>query len=184
MTLITEQYREQQKILHADEKNPYGVASASYAPMVARIIDQYGINTLLDYGAGSRLTLIKTISEQRLVKRKFDYRAYEPAVEMYSKTPEPAEMVACIDVLEHIEPDCLDAVLDDLKRVTINVGLFTVSCGPARKFLSDGRNAHLIQEEPEWWLPKITDRFLLQTFQRTQDGFIVLVSPVRDHVIC
>lgn len=181
MTLITESYREQQKALHSDEKNPYGVASASYAPLVSGLIDRYGINTLLDYGAGSRLTLIKTISEQRLVKRKFNYIPYEPAVEKYASTPEPAEMVACIDVLEHIEPNCLEDVLDDLKRVTINIGLFTVSCVPARKVLDDGRNAHLIQESPEWWLPKITDRFLLQTFQRNQDGFIVLVSPARDH---
>jgi hypothetical protein len=154
------------------------VASASYAPMVAKMIDQYKVDTLLDYGAGARLTLIKTIAEQRLVSRKFDYRAYEPAIEMYAKSPEPAEMVACIDVLEHIEPDYLDNVLNDLKRVTQKIGLFTIACGPAGKMLSDGRNAHLIQEPPEWWLPKITDRFTLQTFQRTKEGFIVLVSPV------
>lgn len=176
--LITENYRAQQKVLHDDVKNPYGVVSAQYAPMVAKMIDQNGVSELLDYGAGSRLTLIKTISENRLVKRKFDYRPYEPAIEMYSKAPEPAEMVACIDVLEHIEPDLLENVLNDLKRVTKKIGLFTVSCVPAGKTLPDGRNAHLIQEPPEWWLPKITDRFCLQTFQRQKGGFIVLVSPL------
>lgn len=176
MTLITERYRAQQKHLH--DTTEYGVASAQFAPMVAKMIDQYQVDSLLDYGAGSRLTLIKTIAEQRLVKRKFDYRAYEPAVEMYAKEPEPAEMVACIDVLEHIEPECLDDVLNDLKRVTKRIGLFSVSTIPAEKHLPDGRNAHLIQEPPEWWLPKLTDRFTLQTFQRNQGGFIVLVSPV------
>lgn len=174
--LISERYRSLQKQLH--DTTEYGVASAGYAPMVAKLIDQNNVDTLLDYGAGSRLTLIKTIAEQRLVQRKFDYRAYEPAIEMHAKTPEPAEMVACIDVLEHIEPDCLDAVLDDLKRLTLRIGLFTVSCTPAAKTLADGRNAHLIQEPPEWWLPKITDRFTLQTFQRNRGGFVVLVSPL------
>jgi len=164
--------------MHADLANPYGVASAQYAPMVAKIINSNSVNELLDYGAGSRLTLIKTIAENRLVSRKFDYRAYEPAVEMYAKPPEPAEMVACIDVLEHIEPECLDDVLDDLKRLTNKIGFFTVSTGPANKTLPDGRNAHLIQEPAEWWLPKITDRFMLQTFQRAPGGFMVLVSPV------
>jgi hypothetical protein len=86
-------------------------------------------------------------------------------------------MVACIDVLEHIEPDCLDDVLDHLKHLTGKIGFFTVSCIPAKKTLPDGRNAHLIQESPEWWLPKITDRFALQSFQRSPDGFVVLVSP-------
>lgn len=167
--------------MHEDVAHPYGVVSAQYAPMVGKLIDQYKIDAVLDYGAGSRLTLIKTISEKRLVNRKFDYRAYEPAIEMYAKTPDPTQMVACIDVLEHIEPDCLDAVLDDLKRVTMQLGFFTVSCVPAGKTLPDGRNAHLIQEPPEWWLPKFTDRFKLQTFQRSPGGFMVLVSPAEDH---
>lgn len=173
--LISEDYRAQQKHLH--DTTEYGTASAQYAPMVAKLIDQHGIQTLLDYGAGSRLTLIRTISEKRLCKKPFDYIPYEPAIPEYADEPKPAEMVACIDVLEHIEPDLLDNVLNDLKRVTEKVGLFTVSCVPAAKTLPDGRNAHLIQEPPEWWLPKITDRFTLQTFQRTPGGFIVLVSP-------
>ena len=173
--LISEQYKAQQKHLH--ETTAYGVASAGYAPIVGKLIDQNKIDTVLDYGAGSRLTLINTIRERGLTQRKFDYRPYEPAIEEYSQTPEPAEFVACIDVLEHIEPEYLDAVLDDLKRVTEQIGFFTVSCVPARKILPDGRNAHLIQEPPEWWLPKIMARFTLQTFQRNQEGFAVLVSP-------
>lgn len=173
--LISDDYRAQQKHLH--ESTVYGTASAQHAPAVAKIIDLYGVSKLLDYGAGSRLTLIRTISEKRLVKSKFDYIPYEPAIEKYADEPEPAEMVACIDVLEHIEPACLDDVLDHLKRLTLKIGYFTIHCGPAAKTLQDGRNAHLIQEPPEWWLPRITDRFCLQSFQRTPDGFIVLVSP-------
>ena len=173
--LITEQYREQQKALHA--VGNYGIASAEFAPMVAKVIDGHKVKKVLDYGAGSKLTLIRTISEKRLVSAAFDYVPYEPAVPQYADAPEPAEMVVCIDVLEHIEPECLDAVLDDLKRLTERVGLFTVHCGPAGKTLPDGRNAHVIQEPPEWWLPKITDRFTLQSFQRRPAGFVVLVSP-------
>lgn len=173
--LISPEYRDQQRQMH--ETTLYGVASAEYAPMVAKVIDSHGVKTLLDYGAGSRLTLIRTINEKRLAKSAFNYIPYEPAIPQYAKAPEPAEMVACIDVLEHIEPECLFEVLDDLKRLTLRVGLFTVSCVPAGKTLPDGRNAHLIQEPPEWWLPKITDRFCLQTFQRTPGGFVVLVSP-------
>lgn len=173
--LISDAYREQQKHLHATTE--YGVASAQYAPQVARLIETHKVDTLLDYGAGSRLTLIKTIGENRLCQRKFQYIPYEPAVAEYADTPEPAEMVVCLDVLEHIEPECLDEVLDDLKRVTLRLGFFSISCQPAKKILLDGRNAHLIQEPPQWWLPRITDRFCLQTFQKTSDGFVVLVSP-------
>ncbi len=174
--LITDHYRAQQKALH-DEGN-YGVTAAKYAPQVAKLIDANFVSEVLDYGAGSKLGLIKAISDGRLAQGSFKYTPYEPAVEKYAATPEPAEMVVCIDVLEHIEPDCLDDVLDDLKRVTLRLGFFTVSCVPAGKVLPDGRNAHLIQEPPEWWLPKITDRFSLQTFQRSPGGFMVLVAPV------
>ena len=174
--LITEAYREQQKALHA--KGNYGVASAAYAPKVGALIEKFEANTVLDYGAGSKLTLIRTISEQRLAKRKFTYIPYEPAVEQYSKPPEPADLVVCLDVLEHIEPDCLDDVLDDLKRVTAKAGFFTIATGPAAKILPDGRNAHLIQEPAQWWLPRLTDRFTLQSFQNGHDCFVVLVSPL------
>ena len=173
--LISDDYRAQQKHLH--DTTEYGVDSAAFAPLVSKLIEQHGVKELLDYGAGSRLTLIRTISEKHLCKAPFKYHPYEPAIELHSKTPDPREMVVCLDVLEHVEPDCLDAVLNDLKRVTLRLGLFSVHCGPAGKVLPDGRNAHLIQEPPEWWLPKITDRFTLQTFQRTPEGFTVLVSP-------
>jgi hypothetical protein len=174
--LISADYRAQQKQLH--DTSVYGVASSHYASSIAKMIERYKIDTLLDYGAGSRLTLIKTIREKALVQRDFEYIPYEPAIEAYSAPPEPAEMVVCIDVLEHIEPEYLDNVLDDLQRCTKRIGFFTISCGPALKILPDGRNAHLIQEPPEWWLPKIMQRFRLYTYQREVDGCIVVVYPV------
>jgi 2-polyprenyl-3-methyl-5-hydroxy-6-metoxy-1,4-benzoquinol methylase len=94
----------------------------------------------------------------------------------WSARPEPAEMVACVDVLEHIEPDKLENVLDDLRRCVKRVGFFSVSTVAAEKILSDGRNAHLIIEPPSWWLPKIQSRWDLQFFQRVEDGFFVIVT--------
>lgn len=172
--LITEAYRAQQTQMH--EMYNYGTASINYAPTVANIIHSYHVTELLDYGAG-RLNLIKEISDKRMVAHKFTYTPYEPSNAKYSATPQPSEMVACIDVLEHIEPECLDNVLEDLARVTKKIGLFTVSCVEAKKVLPDGRNAHLIIEQPDWWLPKIMSRFELQSFQKTPDGFLVLVTP-------
>jgi len=79
-------------------------------------------------------------------------------------------------VLEHIEPDLLDNVLDDLKRVTAGKGIFTVHTGEAVKTLPDGRNAHLIQQPPEWWLPGLIERFDLVAFNRMPMGFWVVVE--------
>ena len=83
--------------------------------------------------------------------------------------------MTCIDVLEHIEPDLLDNVLDDLMMLTDGYAFITVHTGPAVKTLSDGRNAHLIQKPARWWLPKLMNRFDLVTFQATKSGFNVLM---------
>lgn len=169
--LITEDYREMQRRLH--ENPEYGMASVEYAPLVADILKMVGATELLDYGAGKgRLGL--TLRE----KLNLDFRIhhYDPAVPAWSAPPEPCRFVACIDVLEHIEPDLLDNVLDDLRRVTLGVGFFTVHTGRAIKVLPDGRNAHLIQRPPAWWLPKLLDRFELVTFNRIPSGFWVGVE--------
>lgn len=166
--LITDEYRKQQEWMH---RNPnYGVASVQFAPLVTQFINQFGVQELLDYGAGKG-RLAQHINPDHSVRIDM----YDPAVPEWSAEPEPHEMVVCIDVLEHIEPQCLDEVLDHLMRLVLRLGFFTVHVGPAVKVLPDGRNAHLIQQPPAWWLPKITQRFELLTFQRTPQGFWVLV---------
>jgi 2-polyprenyl-3-methyl-5-hydroxy-6-metoxy-1,4-benzoquinol methylase len=170
--LISDEYRRQQVELHEDEN--YGVASTHFAPLVAKVVNQYGVDEMLDYGAGKG-RLAQTLIRDRLIDHPMRIQHYEPAVVEWADMPEPCEMVACLDVLEHIEPALLDNVLDDLQRVTKSIGLFTVSTVEAMKVLPDGRNAHLIVEPASWWLPKILERWDLHVFQKTQDGFMVLV---------
>lgn len=168
--LISEEYREQQRKLH---ENPnYGVMSVKYAPLVSNVINKLHITELLDYGAGKG-----RLAQNLKVDHKMRIQMYEPANPDWAFPPSPSQMVTCIDVLEHIEPDNLDDVLDDLKRVTNEVGFFTIHTGPAMKVLDDGRNAHLIQQDADWWLPKILARWQLNTFQRTENGFWVMVEP-------
>lgn len=172
--LISPEYRRQQQQMH--ENPEYGTASKFYAPIVARVINQYQVDRLLDYGAGKG-NLLKTFKDEKLLQRPLKVQMYEPAIEEWSMDPDPTEMVACIDVLEHIEPALLDNVLDDLQRLTQRLAVLTVGTVAAMKTLPDGRNAHLTIEGTEWWLPKIMQRFELQSFQKSPDGFFVLVSP-------
>ena len=86
-------------------------------------------------------------------------------------------MVVCIDVLEHIEPEFLEDVLDHLQTLTQHILLCSIHMGPAGKVLDDGRNAHLIQQPMSWWMPKIFERFQVQTVQlRTEHEFWVLAN--------
>ena len=139
--------------------------------MVGQIIDSMELNSLLDYGCGRRLSLQKNLRPNR----PFKYQAYDPGVPEYSGDPTPSELVCCIDVLEHIEPECLTDVLDHLEELTEVVLFATVHTGPAGKNLPDGRNAHLIQQPMEWWLPKFHERFELHSVQRRgSQGFEVI----------
>ncbi len=169
--LISDEYREIQQQMH--ESLNYGVASVVYAPIVAQVIEAVGAQELLDYGAGKG-RLEGALKEH--FRRPLTIHHYDPAIPEWSAPPAPCGFVACIDVLEHIEPALLDNVLDDLQRVTARIGVFTVHTGAAAKFLSDGRNAHLIQQPPEWWLPKLLARFELETFKRMPMGFWVVVE--------
>jgi hypothetical protein len=168
--LITEEYRRQQQELH--KNMGYGKASVVFAPFVAEVIRRDRIQEMLDYGAGKG-----RLGEELewLVPWPLRIQRYEPAVPEWSARPEPSPFVACIDVLEHIEPDLLPNVLDDLARVTAGTGLFTVATGPAMKILPDGRNAHLIQRPANWWLPLFLTRFDLMQFVHAPYGFRIEV---------
>jgi hypothetical protein len=169
--LISEQYRKQQRALH--ERPDYGVASLHYAPLVAETLERTRADELLDYGAGKgRLAT----ALQEIVKRPLKVHHYDPAIPEWAAEPQPCGFVACIDVLEHIEPELLDNVLDDLKRVTAGFGVFTVHCGPAVKVLADGRNAHLTQQPVEWWKERLAKRFEIMSASPLPEGACFVVA--------
>lgn len=170
---ISQNYLAEQRLLH---QNPnYGVASLSFAPIVADFIRQTGVRSVSDYGAGKKNLLVGLTNAGMGF---IDYHPYDPAFEEYGQ-PKAADLVCCIDVLEHIEPDLLENVLIDLAQITVNFGLFSIHLGPAAKVLSDGRNAHLIQEPSSWWLPRLTKYFEilhLQSHQMMGNGIWVIVK--------
>lgn len=160
-------------------ENPnYGVASISFAPFVTDIINKTGHEDILDYGAGKG-----NLGKHLTPNHKIYITHYEPANPDWADTPEEHDLVCCIDVLEHIEPELLDNVLDDLQRVTKKLGIFTVHTMPAAKTLPDGRNAHLIQQPPAWWLPKFLDRFELVSFGAMSNGFKIIVTPLKPVIV-
>lgn len=175
MRLISEKYRETQAQLHRDPT--YGNASVTYAPIVAGAANVFKPARLLDYGAGKQR--LKKALEPRMAA--FEYIPYEPSDPSCCEPPAPCEFVACVDVMEHIEPDLLDNVLDDLKRVIEKAGVITVSTVPAKRLLPDGRNAHLIVQPMEWWLPHFMARWNLYAFQRLPFGFFVVVEKRHEH---
>lgn len=169
---ISAEYREQNKKLHETNEH-YGVSSAKWGNEIKQLAGMFKVESILDYGCGK--------GELRyalglMVLSAVDYREYDPAIEGKDAIPEPADLVVCTDVLEHIEPEYLDAVLDDLQRLTKKSLFITVDTRPAKKTLADGRNAHLIQETEVWWLPKLMQRFRLLSFNGGKGKFIAVLE--------
>jgi hypothetical protein len=87
-----------------------------------------------------------------------------------------------IDVLEHIEPDCLENVLDHLAKLTECVAFITVHTGPAGKTLPDGRNAHINQQPMSYWLSKLWQRFDLHTVQVTAEHAFHVIAYAKPRI--
>tara|TARA_B100002019_G_scaffold290722_1_gene309074 strand:- start:7036 stop:7569 length:534 start_codon:yes stop_codon:yes gene_type:complete len=168
---ISKDYLEEQINLHKNKN--YGSASLLHVPVIIKILNETGITSISDYGAGKK-RLLEGITNSGF-KNKIEYFPYDPAFPEYGD-PRPAELVTVIDVMEHIEPEYLNTVLDNIKNITQKLCYFSISTSPAKKELSDGRNAHLLQHPPRWWLPKICARFEIQFMQKNSKGFVVLAG--------
>lgn len=175
--MISEEYRKQQQWLHL---NPaYGVASIAFAPYVADLIRNLNINSVCDYGAGKQRLLGEL---KKLGHAGLDYHPYDPAFPEYGDA-QPADLVCCIDVLEHIEPEYLEDILAHLQRLMKRVGFITIHTGPAIKTLPDGRNAHLIQQPISWWSEKVGNHLTIRKVIKVSDNsYVILASGGHDAV--
>lgn len=152
--LITEEYKTLNEKLHETNKH-YGTSGHKWTQRVINFTQMVGSQDVLDYGCG-KSTLAQNLP--------FAIKQYDPAVQKYCTPPQPADIVICTDVLEHVEPACVVDVLRDLCRLTKNLCFIGVANHPAAKTLADGRNAHLIQENELFWLGHILPLFHLLQF--------------------
>jgi hypothetical protein len=175
--LISESYRKLNQRLH-EEDPKYGTSSEKWTPAIAKMAEQNQCSSILDYGAG-KMDLERSLKQHWAGVPVCKLISYDPAVDGHGHK-EPCDLVVCTDVLEHIEPECLDDVLNDIRDMTLKIGFLSVCTIPAQKTLSDGRNAHLIQEGAKWWADKIWDKFEIVRFERVgADVRFVVAREVR-----
>lgn len=141
---ISEGYKAQQVEMHARPEG-YGGSGWKYKSLVEPLIRQHKPKTVLDYGCGEG-TLKKAF------KKKFKILEYDPAIEGKDAMPAPADLVVCTDVLEHIELPYLPNVISHIFSLTNRIAFLAIATRQANKVLPDGRNAHLIIMEGDWWL--------------------------------
>ena len=168
MKLITEEYRELNRQLHHDRAD-YGMSGVKWAATVNEFLDEG--DTVLDYGCGKG-TLKQFVDA--------DVREYDPAITGKDGEPEPASMVVCTDVLEHIEPDLIDKVIGHIYSKTERMVFLVIATRLAKKTLADGRNAHLIVENKDWWLEKLSKYFSAVQVSGDEREFVFIGHPIRE----
>lgn len=156
------QYKELQKELHARNCG-YGTSGLKHAGHIQELARRMNTRDILDYGCGAQ-TLQKNVP--------FPITNYDPFISGCDDEPDPHDLVVCSDVLEHIEPDCLDDVLAHLHAKTKIVLFADVATRLAKKVLADGRNAHLLVKDTLWWLNQIGKYFDVQSVQSYEGGFV------------
>ena len=145
--LITQEYKRLNSILH-DDVPGYGTSGYKKASLIEGVIEQAKAKTLLDYGAGKQ-TLKPVLS------KLIDYRAYDPCIEGIDSPPEIADVVVCTDVMEHVEPECVDSVLAHVFSLTQKAAVFSICCEVGSRLLVNGKPAHCSVHPAGWWVSKL-----------------------------
>lgn len=162
--LITPHYAAINAGLHR-KSDGYGAGGYKWAVPVALAAMILDAKTILDYGCG-----------KGTLRRKLKgVRCYDPAIKGFDGPPEPADLVVSTDMLEHVEPECLDDVLDHIKSLSLKGAFLIVANRESNKRLIDGRNAHLIVKPQAWWMERFEKRWAATLLPaRRADETIVL----------
>ncbi len=151
MTIIDKQYQQQIQEMHAKGKFNNGAKQFS---LVRPFVEKYQPTTLLDFGCGKG-ALIEAIHAEW---PSIEVSGYDPGNPKFEQWPTHSfDTVISTDAIEHIEPEHLDNTLKMIASIMQRCGFFRIACHPAKKKLPDGRNAHLIVQEPDWWRQRILD---------------------------
>jgi 2-polyprenyl-3-methyl-5-hydroxy-6-metoxy-1,4-benzoquinol methylase len=165
--LITDEHCILNKAMHAAPRG-FGQSGQKHAPLILRFVEELHITSILDYGCGQGT--FSDVFRGYGGNAKVSIKEYDPAIEGKDKLPEPADLVLCTDVLEHVEPQCIEAVLNHLASLTQRYGYFVISLVPANKFMPDGRNAHVLIRDRKWWHAECKKRWHVMSWEQRNDS--------------
>lgn len=174
--LISRNYVAEQQLLHA-RPNGYGGKGNKWADEVAHLVILYDAFSVLDYGCGQGRLVEDLKRRSNMNHLRLD--EYDPAIPGKDRLPSFADIVTCTEVLEHIEPERLDAVIAHLQMLARKAIYLVVTIQPSNKTLSDGRNAHLTIENGTWWEERVTrvTGWDCQGYTATAKEWIAVLAP-------
>ena len=161
---LIDQYRR----IHASAA--YGTTSVKNLRFIRPEIQLLKPSLVLDYGCGqSKLIDMLELGYPATLVR------YDPAIPAIAQKPSDTfDLLINVDVLEHIEDSDLDAVIAEMRSLCRDA-LIIIDTKPAKKLLSDGRNAHVTIRSHDWWRERLSRHFshleAISTVRRSRAGF-------------
>ena len=164
--LISDIHRWRYQEYYARNLVTYGLNSR--APAIMDLANKIGAVTLLDYGCGEG-------SQLRFALLDLQVRSYDPGIEQFAELPLAADIVACLDVLEHCEPETVDAVIEHIKSLANKAIFLTISCQDSgnAKLLPDGTKWHTFVKQHEWWEERLPEFECVSTDRKTYVGILI-----------
>ena len=110
--------------------------------------------------AGLKVTLIDFCPEA--VEAEADDLIFVDANLWALPTLIPFDWIFCVDVLEHIPPEHVDATLDNFQALTVRGGYLQIATQPDGCGSLIGEKLHLTVENLGWWKQKIAQRWTIR----------------------
>jgi len=146
--MISNDYKKILTKIH--DTSPFGKRS-KIPKHLENFIAEIKPTSILDFGCGKGRLV------QRLTEDYPDIAVsgYDPGNKEFDTSLDntKVDLIISTDVLEHVEPEHIDQTLEYLSNKSRYI-YHLIALSPAKLILPDGRNAHLIQESPEWWKKK------------------------------
>lgn len=110
----------------------------------------------IDYGCGTG----SLGASMKNLNKHIKVTNYDPARPEWDRHPNsPKDIVLCVDVMEHVEEEHVDAVIADIADLCRTGAYFVIDCRKAVHILPDGRNAHITIKPQHWWTRRLTEHF-------------------------
>ncbi|MBY0512043.1 MAG: class I SAM-dependent methyltransferase [Rhodospirillaceae bacterium] len=173
-SLISPEYAALNKQLH-HERADFGATAGKNAQFVIYYARKYGLKSVLDYGCGKGTLKVACATQAP----DLNICEYDPAIEGKETMPAgKSDFLVALDVMEHIEPDHLRAVLRHIQGAGAKAVMLVIDLKPASKTLPDGRNAHLIVQPGKWWLNKLRKHFQVLHSEEGNGTLLYLGRPL------
>lgn len=144
---------------HVAEETFSGVSLTDHVEPIARLVQDTGASSLLDFGAGKGKLYDDDPAHPPGSRHKrmaawpgVAVTCFDPGYEPFAEPVEGTfDGVITTDVLEHIPEEDIGWVLDDLFARASRFVYAVAACYPAKKRMPDGTNAHCTLQPPAWW---------------------------------